>query len=162
MMAPEIFDHALSIDVLDDLEVAVLSRAQPGRPYPGGANRGGWKSGTDLLSWPEPAIGTLKHKIAALLDICGGYKVGSSWAVVNKNGSYHGRHRHGAPIMGILFVASGDPMVPTIFEVDGRPIEIEPVRGRLVLSGDLYHWVGVYSGSSPRIAIAFDAKLGAA
>jgi hypothetical protein len=155
---PEIFDGAIDNETIVGLERAILGRAEPGRPYPGGANRGGWKSGVDLLSWPEPAIGKLRGVICGMLDRRG-FSVGGAWSVVNKNGSWHGRHRHGTPIMGIAFVTSGDPRVPTVFEVGHRYVEVEPIPGRIVLCGDLYHYVPVYHGGMPRIAVAFDGRF---
>jgi hypothetical protein len=170
-MAPEVFDDAIGPELVAGLERAVLTRAEPGRPYPGGANRGGWKSGVDLFSWPDPSVGLLRSIVAAHLALFGGFAIGNAWAVVNRNGSWHGRHRHGVPIMGILFVASGDPSVPTVFETGpsvathavlvAERVEVMPEPGRLVLCGDLYHYVPVYRGVSPRIAIAFDGKIGA-
>lgn len=157
-MLPEIHDDVLLGDELDDLEDAILMRAKPGAPYPGGANRGGWKSTVDLLSWPGLIFSKVKLVLALLLADKR-YEPRSAWAVVNRNGSYHGRHRHGVPIMGILFVTSGDPPVPTVFETEhGANIEVFPKPGRVVLCSDLYHWVPRYSGELPRIVVAFDGK----
>ena len=61
--------------------------------------------------------------------------------------------------MGILFVTSGDPPVPTVFETGpASRVEVEPKAGRLVLCGDLFHFVPVYPGTAPRIVIAFDGR----
>lgn len=161
MMLPEVHDDAIELDTLAEVEAAILARAQPGRPYPGGANRGGWKSSVDLLRWPGVAIGALSIAIEMLLAERG-FALGNAWAVVNRDGSYHGRHRHGTPVMGIAFIASGDPMVPTVFEVPpGGEVRVDPIPGRVVLCGDLYHSVPVYGGSTPRIVVAFDGKVAA-
>jgi hypothetical protein len=157
-MLPEVHDGIIGPSIIGQLKDAVMARAEPGRPYPGGANRGGWKSGVDLFSWPDAAVRALYDIIGAVLSR-DGYRVGNAWAVVNRNGSYHGRHRHGVPLMGLVFVASGNPAVPTVFEIGkAEVVEIEPRPGRLVICGDLYHHVPVYVGSTPRIAIAFDAR----
>jgi hypothetical protein len=155
---PEIIDGAIEEDTLAGVGAAILARAKPGTPYPGGANRGGWKSSVDLWAWPEIAVQWLRMRIQTLL-IERGFVPGNAWAVVNRNGSWHGRHRHGVPIMGIAFIASGDPPIPTVFEVGaGHNVEVPPVPGRIVLCGDLYHHVPVYNGSTPRIVVAFDGK----
>jgi len=156
---PEVYDDAIEPELATELEAAILARAEPGRPYPGGANRGGWKSSIDLFSWPEAPFQTLRQRISMVLEVAGGFSIGGAWAVVNRDGSWHGRHRHGVPLMGILFVAPGDPPVPTIFECNGGEIPIDPARGRLVLAGDLYHRVPVYSGHAPRVVVAFDARI---
>jgi hypothetical protein len=158
-MPPEIFDDAIEPELVLELKDAILDRAKPGVPYPGGANRGGWKSSVDLFDWPERGFQRLRGKLAAVLDAAGGFALGNAWAIVNKAGSYHGRHRHGVPLMGILFVAPGDPAVPTIYEHGAQIIEVAPAAGRLVLAGDLMHSVPPYYGKSPRIVIAFDSKL---
>lgn len=157
MRLPEVINGAVDADTLGQLEAGILVRAKPGTPYPGGANRGGWKSSVDLLSWPGVAFERLRDLIRRLLADRG-YEPRSAWAVVNRNGSYHGRHRHGVPIMGILFVASGDPMVPTVFEIGAGRTEVDPIPGRIVLCGDLWHYVPTYRGQSPRIVVAFDGK----
>ena len=162
MTPPEVYDDAIEPELAAELEAVILARAEPGKPYPGGANRGGWKSGVDLFAWPEPPFQILRARIAAMLEAAGGFAPGNAWTVVNRNGSWHGRHRHGVPLMGILFITSGHPAVPTIFECNGGEIEIDPRPGRLVLCGDMFHRVPIYSGSAPRIVIAFDARIGKA
>ena len=71
MKPPEIFDDAIAPELCPSFEASILARAQPGRPYPGGANRGGWKSGVDLFSWPDRAIQIVRGRVAALLSIVG-------------------------------------------------------------------------------------------
>jgi hypothetical protein len=154
-LAPVIFDE-IALDLVPALRSVVLTCAGPGTPYPGGANRGGWKSRVDFLTWKAPVLAQFAERITGLLD---GQVIGPSWAVVNKNGSSHGRHRHGRATSGIYYVTEGDPIVPTIFEVGTRRLSIEPRVGRLVLFGDLFHSVPVYPGTEPRITIAFDVKM---
>lgn len=157
---PPIIHDEIALDLVDSLRAIILACAGPPTPYPGGANRGGWKSRTDFLRWNAPALEVFRARIEGALD---GNQIGSSWCVVNKAGSHHGRHRHGAPISGVYYVTCGDPLVPTIFELGAHgiaaEIAIEPRVGRLVLFGDLFHRVPVYAGTEPRITIAFDVKM---
>lgn len=152
---PVIFDE-IALDLVPALRAVIAACARPGTPYPGGANRGGWKSRVDFLDWNAPVLRDFKTRIENLLE---GQAIGSSWAIVNRDGSHHGRHRHGARTSGIYYVSTGDPAVPTMFEVGELEVEVPPKVGRLVLFGDLFHRVPIYGGTEPRIVIAFDVKM---
>jgi hypothetical protein len=155
--SPPVVHDEIALDLVDALRTVVLACAGPGAPYPGGANRGGWKSRTDFLNWQAPVLAQFKERITGVLD---GQAIGSSWAIVNKAGSWHGRHRHGAPTSGLYYVTEGDPKVPTIFEqTDAPDLMVEPRVGRLVLFGNLFHYVPKYDGQEPRITIAFDVRM---
>jgi uncharacterized protein (TIGR02466 family) len=107
----------------------------------------------------------------------------SAWATICRAGAYHAPHSHpdsawsgvyyvdaGAanpdrPLSGVLefldpragveaVSAPGDPY--------GEPVQVRPESGLLVVFPSwLYHWVHPYVGQSPRIAVSFNAALGA-
>lgn len=104
----------------------------------------------------------------------------SAWAAICRAGAYHAPHSHpdsawsgvyyvdpGAdtpdrPLSGLLefldpragveaVTAPGDPY--------GEPFRVRPEAGLLVIFPSwLYHWVHPYSGSTPRIAVSFNAS----
>ena len=129
--------------------------------HAGGTNVGGWKSGYGALERTENlaelgrAIRRELARHALPQDLV-------SWAMVNRRGSFHKRHVHGARVTWIFYASAGDPPVaPTIFEVApalGSRLEIPPVAGRLlIVPGYLWHSVPPYDGEAPRITIAGDA-----
>jgi len=107
----------------------------------------------------------------------------SAWATVCRTGAYHAPHSHpdsawsgvyyvdvgtdapGRPLSGVLefldpragveaVSAPGDPY--------GEPFRVQPQAGLLVVFPSwLYHWVHPYTGQTPRIAVSFNAALGA-
>jgi uncharacterized protein (TIGR02466 family) len=107
----------------------------------------------------------------------------SAWATLCRAGAYHAPHSHpdsawsgvyyvdpGAdsperPLSGVLefldpragveaVTAPGDPY--------GEPFRVRPQAGLLVAFPSwLYHWVHPYASQTPRIAISFNATLGA-
>ena len=107
----------------------------------------------------------------------------SAWATICRAGAYHAPHSHpdsawsgvyyvdpgtpspDQPLSGVLefldpragvdaVTAPGDPY--------GEPFRVRPQAGLLVmLPSWLYHWVHPYTGKAPRIAISFNATLGA-
>jgi uncharacterized protein (TIGR02466 family) len=135
-----------------------------------------------LTSWITLA---LKQMIGATTDRDGfkGTLLVSAWAAVCRAGAYHAPHSHpdsawsgvyyvdvGAdttdrPLSGVLefldpragveaVTAPGDPY--------GEPFRVWPQAGLLVIFPSwLYHWVHPYMGQSPRIAVSFNATLGA-
>lgn len=138
-------------------------------PSVGSNNVGGWKSGIDLFEWPEPEIASLRDAIFERFGAC---PIG--WAMVNRAGSYHKRHRHGLTYQcGVYYVTTGEPAVPTIFEIEGKRGQMAgvgidlagrehlvlPSPGRLVMfSGATWHRVPVYEGTEPRISIALEVR----
>src|SRR5258708_9675487 len=105
------------------------------------------------------------------------------WATLCRAGAYHAPHSHpdsawsgvyyvdpgtpgpDQPLSGVLefldpragveaVTAPGDPY--------GAPFRVRPQAGLLVLFPSwLYHWVHPYTGQTPRIAVSFNATLGA-
>ena len=151
------------------LEQVILDRMQRDRGRKTGSlNVGGWKSGEDFFSWPDPAVQELRQSIVELV----GARLPVAWAMVNRAGSRHPRHQHRIAILsGVYYVSPGsaDALTPTVFECpcDGRPahgskryeLEVEPHPGRLVVCrGETWHRLPVYMGDLPRITIAFDVR----
>lgn len=141
-------------------------------PSQGSNNVHGWKSSTDLFEWPEPEIASLRDAIFERFGAC---PIG--WAMVNRAGSYHKRHRHGLTYQcGVYYVTTGEPAVPTIFEIEqsiklasdrwtGKEFAtcnetfVDPLPGRLVMfSGSTWHRVPIYEGTEPRISIALEVR----
>lgn len=107
----------------------------------------------------------------------------SAWATVCRAGAYHAPHSHpdsawsgvyyvdpgsdssDRPLSGMLefldpragaeaVTAPGDPY--------GEPVRVKPEAGLLVVFPSwLYHWVHPYEGQTPRIAVSFNASVGA-
>lgn len=126
-------------------------------------NVGAWKSNIDLLVRRDN--GRLHDAQTFLREIAVPYFGKSTpiaWAMINRRGSFHRRHSHG--LLGkcvVFYVTSGDPPIPTIFEVptDGRIVEhaVSPTPGSLALfNGKLHHYVPVYNGDEPRITVAME------
>lgn len=138
----------------------------------GSNNSGGWKSADTFLSWNFPAVNLIACELAARLTGGEVHKL-TAWAMVNRNGSLHKRHRHGERYrVGVYYVAAGDPPVPTLFDIEKyrvgtlqgsgeivRRESVLPIPGRLVVfPGNMWHEVPRYDGSEPRITIAFEAR----
>lgn len=128
------------------------------RLYPhgnGSLNKGGWKSTDVLFHRPGTAAYAWRTYIEAVR--LAGVRI-NPWAMINRKGSYHARHQHRiASTCGVYYVTVGDPVVPTMFELDGHEVPYAPAPGRLVLfSGQTWHRVPRYDGDAPRITIAFD------
>jgi hypothetical protein len=174
---PIVYD-GVHADLCPALRDAVLARvtaigsshtAPRGRPSPSqrglaysfpSLNEGGWKSGEDLFAWPDPAVQDLRSALAC--EYLGAATRPIGWAMVNRLGSRHPGHHHGASVLsGVYYVDPGEgSSAPTIFvATDGQEIQVEPVAGRLALfPGDLWHRVPTYAGHAPRITIAFDVR----
>jgi uncharacterized protein (TIGR02466 family) len=105
----------------------------------------------------------------------------SAWATICRAGTYHAPHSHpdsawsgvyyvdagsasrDRPLSGVLefldpragveaVTAPGDPY--------GEPVRVSPEAGLLVVFPSwLYHWVHPYAGTTPRIAVSFNAAL---
>lgn len=139
-------------------------------------NRGGWKSSPGFLD-QVPAARVLLATLQAQY-LAPGVRI-EGWAMVNRFGSRHERHQHRmVPLAGVYYATTGDPTVPTIFEMSGGPpegalpkgvrcipkkkgyeMEIDPIVGRVVLmAGDVWHRVPRYEGENPRVTVAFDVK----
>lgn len=159
---PIVFD-GVRPELCPQLEQIILDRMQRDRGRrTGSLNVGGWKSGEDVFAWPDAAVQALRQTIVDTV----GARSPVAWAMVNRAGSQHPRHQHRiASLMGVYYVATGSPVIPTVYECpcDGRPkeyeMEVEPHPGRLVISrGETWHRLPVYPGELPRITIAFDVR----
>ena len=107
----------------------------------------------------------------------------SAWASICRNGAYHAPHSHpDSAWSGVYYVDAGtmkpnharsgvleflDPRagveaVSAPGDPDGEPVRVYPESGLLVIFPSwLFHWVHPYAGESPRIAVSFNAALGA-
>lgn len=155
------------LDLVDGLRGATLARHATRRSTPT-LNVGGWRS-DDLASWGEPCAAELVEAIYGRVAF--GEIV--TWAMVNRLGSHHPRHRHdGAVVSGIYYLDPGeDPSSPTVFELGARgragikpkrgmpEVAVDAVAGRLVLfPGDMWHGTRPYAGDRPRVTVTFDVR----
>ncbi|MGH7177178.1 MAG: hypothetical protein ACREJC_07355 [Tepidisphaeraceae bacterium] len=141
-----------------ELYDAILLRAQCEPSYPS-HNRGGWRSDEELLTWPVPAIEHLRDLVRSAFDEITNTrrKKWRAWAIVNRDGSYHGRHKHSGEWTGIYYVTSGSS--ETVFEFPDRIERVTPEAGLLVISpSSVTHFVETCSDSAPRVTIAFEAR----
>lgn len=144
-------------ELMPDLLSIILDASRRDSTFPS-LNLGGWKSSDDFLQWGFPAVQLLRQGLRDVLD---GH-LPSGWAMVNRAGSHHPRHRHQtSAISGVVYVDPGDESSsPTVFEVDGgRSVHVVPSPGRLVIfPGGMWHSVPRYDGEDPRVTIAFDVR----
>jgi uncharacterized protein (TIGR02466 family) len=107
----------------------------------------------------------------------------SAWATVCRVGSYHAPHSHpDSAWSGVYYVDPGsdspdgslsgmleflDPRagaeaVRAPGDPYGEPVRVRPQAGLLVIFPSwLYHWVHPYQGEAPRVAVSFNASVGA-
>lgn len=107
----------------------------------------------------------------------------SAWATVCRSGAYHAPHSHpDSAWSGVYYVDGGaensdQPLSGMLEFLDpragaeavsapgdpyGEPFRVRPQSGLLVVFPSwLYHWVHPYAGETPRIAISFNATVGA-
>jgi uncharacterized protein (TIGR02466 family) len=107
----------------------------------------------------------------------------SAWATVCRAGAYHAPHSHPDNAWsGVYYVDSGSenpdrPLSGMLEFLDpragaeavsapgdpyGEPFRVRAQSGLLVMFPSwLYHWVHPYAGETPRIAISFNATIGA-
>ena len=135
-----------------------------------------------LISWTTWA---LRRMISATTgrDVFTGTLSISAWATVCRAGTYHAPHSHpDSAWSGVYYVDSGsenpgcrlsgvleflDPRagaeaVSAPGDPYGEPFRVRPQAGLLVVFPSwLYHWVHPYEGERPRIAISFNATIGA-
>ena len=163
---PVVIDH-FRVDLLDPLREAAIARYKTRRSTPT-LNVGGWRS-DDLAFWGEACATALIEAIYSRVAF--GEIV--TWAMVNRLGSHHPRHRHdGAIVSGIYYLDPGeDPSSPTVFELGARgrdgakpkrgapEMAVDATAGRLVLfPGDMWHGTRPYAGDRPRITVTFDVR----
>ena len=135
-----------------------------------------------LISW---TIWALRRMISATTgrDVFRGTLSISAWATVCRAGTYHAPHSHsdsawsgvyyvdsgsenpGRPLSGVLEFLdprAGAEAVSAPGDPYGEPFRVRPQAGLLVVFPSwLYHWVHPYAGETPRIAISFNAAIGA-
>jgi hypothetical protein len=148
------------------LRSEILQRSVQGPSHPS-HNQGGWRSREDALDWPLPEIALLREHIeTAVADVqtATGMRLRQpfkfrAWAIVNRDGSYHGRHVHGMSIWSGIFYLDGDATsARTIFETTPE-VRITPVPGLMVIFPSMtWHSVEPHHGHEPRVTIAFDAQ----
>jgi uncharacterized protein (TIGR02466 family) len=107
----------------------------------------------------------------------------TAWGTVCRAGAYHAPHSHpDSAWSGVYYVDGGaenpdrpfsgmleflDPRagaeaVSTPGDPYGEPFRVRPQAGLLIVFPSwLFHWVHPYSGETPRIAISFNATIGA-
>ncbi len=107
----------------------------------------------------------------------------SAWATICRAGAYHAPHSHpDSAWSGVYYVDAGTanpdyPLSGVLEFLDpcagleavrapgdpyGEPFRVRPESGLLVAFPSwLYHWVHPYAGQTPRIAVSFNATLGA-
>jgi uncharacterized protein (TIGR02466 family) len=107
----------------------------------------------------------------------------TAWATVCRAGAYHAPHSHpDSAWSGVYYVDGGaenheQPLCGMLEFLDpragaeavsapgdpyGEPFRVRPQAGLLVVFPSwLYHWVHPYTGETPRIAISFNASIGA-
>ncbi len=174
---PIYFDD-VGLDLIEPLTREVLELSTRSKSTPS-VNRGGWKSSEALFD-QLPSTRKLRDLFSRIY-LGGANPIG--WAMVNRYGSEHPRHQHMiASVVGVYYVLSGDPVVPTIVETESAEFkritaararqnlpphrgikrddcEIDPVPGRLLLmTGDTWHRVPKYIGEAPRMTISFDVR----
>jgi uncharacterized protein (TIGR02466 family) len=107
----------------------------------------------------------------------------SAWATICRAGAYHAPHSHpDSAWSGVYYVDAGTanpdrPLSGMLEFLDprggveavsapgdpyGEPVRVRPESGLIVVFPSwLYHWVHPYAGQSLRIAVSFNATLGA-
>jgi hypothetical protein len=139
---------------------AVLAREarEPGLAV---SNVGGWHSSPDLPIWEDEGIADLIDRIGTVTEGvgAGGMRM-QAWANVMRAGGYHLAHRHGEAVWsGVYYVEAGDAdSGGAITFARGREVErVVPRAGLLLLfPGELLHSVATYTGTAPRISVAFN------
>lgn len=144
-------------EIIGDLREAILSRAARSQQSHPTLNRGGWRSG-EFFAWPDPTVAILYQAIARVVRVEQRRSL-TGWAMINRRGSHHPRHVHqGAVATGVYVVdPGGRPTTPTVFEIGGDEVPVEPRTARLLLfPADMWHYVPVLSTEGVRVTIAFD------
>jgi uncharacterized protein (TIGR02466 family) len=135
-----------------------------------------------LISWTTWALRRMISATAGR-DVFTGTLSISAWATVCRAGTYHAPHSHsdsawsgvyyvdsgsenpGRPLSGVLEFLdprAGAEAVSAPGDPYGEPFRVRPQAGLLVVFPSwLYHWVHPYAGERPRIAISFNATIGA-
>jgi uncharacterized protein (TIGR02466 family) len=135
-----------------------------------------------LTSWIRWALRRMISETTGQDNFVGAASI-SAWATVCRTGAYHAPHSHpDSAWSGVYYVNSGtenpdQPFSGVLEFLDpragaeavtapgdpyGEPFRIRAQSGLLVIFPSwLYHWVHPYAGETPRIAISFNATIGA-
>jgi uncharacterized protein (TIGR02466 family) len=135
-----------------------------------------------LISWTTWALRRMISATSGRDHFTGTLSI-SAWATVCRAGTYHAPHSHsdsawsgvyyvdsgneipGRPLSGVLEFLdprAGAEAVSAPGDPYGEPFRVRPQAGLLVLFPSwLYHWVHPYAGERPRIAVSFNATVGA-
>jgi uncharacterized protein (TIGR02466 family) len=135
-----------------------------------------------LTSWITWALRRMICATTGQADFVGAASI-SAWATVCRAGAYHAPHSHpDSAWSGVYYVNSGtensdqpfsgmleflDPRagaeaVTAPGDLYGEPFRVRAQSGLLVIFPSwLYHWVHPYAGETPRIAVSFNATVGA-
>ncbi len=131
--------------------------------YPGlrVSNVVGWHSQADLTTWTEDGVAGMVERIADdAARACEGMGRVQAWANVMREGAYHLAHRHGeADWSGVYYLDAGTPGCGgrITFARGGDARTLAPETGlMLIFPGDLLHSVELYTGTTPRVSVAFN------
>ncbi len=135
-----------------------------------------------LSSWITWALRRMICTTTGRDDFVGTASI-SAWAAICRGGAYHAPHSHpDSAWSGVYYVDSGtetseQPLSGVLEFLDpragaeavsapgdpyGEPFRVRAQSGLLVMFPSwLYHWVHPYAGETPRIAISFNATVGA-
>ena len=135
-----------------------------------------------LSSWITWALRRMICTTTGRDDFAGTASI-SAWAAICRAGAYHAPHSHpDSAWSGVYYVDSGtdnrdQPLSGVLEFLDpragaeavsapgdpyGEPFRVRAQSGLLVMFPSwLYHWVHPYAGETPRIAISFNASVGA-
>lgn len=148
---------ALHADLL-----AEIYRREASTPSHPTHNRGGWRSGEDVLTWPVPGIELLAaHLRASVTTMPRSWMLPPlrhwrAWAVVNRAGSSHGRHLHAqAALSGVYYLTDGG--AATVFELDPVERVVPEIGGLVLFAPRTWHHTEPHTDATPRVTIAFDA-----
>jgi hypothetical protein len=141
------------------LAIIILTReaSSPGLTV---SNVGGWHSTADFLDWDGSPVRDLRERIAAAAARVGARDFAvHAWANVLRSGDYHDAHRHGEAVWsGVYWVDAGQGLGGELkFAREREAHSVAPRAGlMLIFPGFLLHSVEPYTGSRPRISVAFN------
>lgn len=142
--------------------LAEVYRREASTPSHPTHNRGGWRSGTDVLTWPVSGIelfaAHLRARVAALPHswMLPPLRTWRAWAVVNRAGSFHGRHIHPqATVAGVYYLTDGG--AATVFELAPVACVVPEAGGLVLFAPRTWHRTEPHTDAAPRVTIAFDA-----
>lgn len=172
---------------LNEVLVAELERRREQEPGVARSNRGGWHSAPDWFDRDEPGHRCLAgHLRNAVREATAGLVpsgeaqrlkfVFEGWANFAESGDHHAPHDHpGAFWSGVYYIAApeeggeieflsgrgGDPNAGLLsVPMNWDYFRVMPKAGVLLLfPGHLRHWVAPHQQGTPRLSMAFNARL---